>query len=135
LWSRRALVGPIVPRAPGLSWVLGLEAGDGMVDGSIRRERLRPLVLRWIAALGRESRKPRELAGSVIAIGEWLGLAEAVGVDTRVGDGFECLGPELAQRVEAAPGELAGDRHRRARVREPPALERQVPGSASGLRS
>jgi hypothetical protein len=64
--------------------VLGLEAGDGMVDGSIRRQRLRPLVLRRIAALGRESQKPRKLAGRVIAIGEWWGSAQALGVDTRV---------------------------------------------------
>ena len=58
----------VVPRAPGLIWVHGLVAGDVMVDGSIRRERLRPLGLWWSAALGRESRKLRELAGSLGAI-------------------------------------------------------------------
>ena len=42
----------VVPRAPGLIWVLGLLAGDVMVDGSMRRERLRPLGLCWSAALG-----------------------------------------------------------------------------------
>ena len=31
---------PIVPRAPGLIWVLGRWAGDVMVDGSIRGGRL-----------------------------------------------------------------------------------------------
>jgi hypothetical protein len=62
LWS------VVVPRAPGLIWVHGLVAGDVMVDGSIRRERLRPLGLCWSAALGRESRKLRELAGSLGAI-------------------------------------------------------------------
>jgi hypothetical protein len=51
-----AAVGPVVPRAPGLIWVLGLGAGDVMVDGSIRVERLRPLGLWWTAARGRESR-------------------------------------------------------------------------------
>jgi hypothetical protein len=50
--------------------VLGLGAGDVMVDGSIRGERLRPLGLWWIAARGRESRKLRELTGSVVAIWE-----------------------------------------------------------------
>jgi len=54
---------PTDPRMPGLIWVLGLEAGDVMVDGSSRGERLRPLVLRWIATVWRESREPRELAG------------------------------------------------------------------------
>ncbi len=68
MWSREAAVGPIVPRTPGLIWVHGLVAGDVMVDGSIRGERLRPLGLCWSAALGRESRKLRELAGSVVAI-------------------------------------------------------------------
>jgi hypothetical protein len=53
---RRVAVGPIVPRAPGLIWVLGLVAGDVMVDGSIRGGRLRPLGLWWTAAGGRESR-------------------------------------------------------------------------------
>jgi hypothetical protein len=70
LWSREAPVCSIVPRAPGLIWVHGLVAGDVMVDGSIRVERLRPLGLCWSAALGRESRKLRELAGSVVAIWE-----------------------------------------------------------------
>ena len=44
------------------------------------------------------------------------------------GDGLEGFGVELAQRVEAAPGELAGDRQRRPGVREPARLERQVVG-------
>ena len=42
----------IVPRAPGLIWVLGLVAGDVMVDGSIRGEPLQPLGLWWTAARG-----------------------------------------------------------------------------------
>jgi hypothetical protein len=50
------LWGGVVPWAPGLIWVLGLVAGDVMVDGSNRGERLRPLGLCWSAALGRESR-------------------------------------------------------------------------------
>ena len=58
----------VVPRAPGLIWVHGPWAGDVMVDGSIRGERLRPLGLCWSAALGRESRKLREPAGSLGAI-------------------------------------------------------------------
>ncbi len=45
-------------------------AGDVMVDGSIRGERLRPLGLWWTAALGRESRKLREPAGSLGVIWE-----------------------------------------------------------------
>ena len=54
-WSVLAPVRWIVPRTPGLIWVHGLVAGDVMVDRSVRRERLRPLGLRWSAALGRES--------------------------------------------------------------------------------
>jgi hypothetical protein len=42
---RVVVVDPVVPRAPGLIWVRGLVAGDVMVDGSIRGERLRPLGL------------------------------------------------------------------------------------------
>jgi hypothetical protein len=60
LWSG---VVSIVPRAPGLIWVLGLGAGDVMVDGSFRGGRLRPLGVWWTAARGRESRQLRELAG------------------------------------------------------------------------
>jgi hypothetical protein len=68
----------IVPRAPGLIWVLGLVAGDVMVDGSIRRERLRPLGLWWTAARGRESRQLRERAGRRRVIWEsWA--AEQIG--------------------------------------------------------
>ena len=64
----------IVPRAPGLIWVLGCGAGDVMVDGSIRGERLRPLGLWWTAARGRESRQLREQAGRLDAICEcWAG--------------------------------------------------------------
>jgi hypothetical protein len=73
------VVGPIAPWAPGLVWVLGLVAGDVMVDGSIRGERLRPLGLWWTAARGRESRKLRELAGRLAVILELVGLAEPIG--------------------------------------------------------
>jgi hypothetical protein len=66
LWGGVCLV---VPRAPGLIWVLGLGAGDVMVDGSSHRERLRPLGLCWSAACGRESQELRELAGRLAAIG------------------------------------------------------------------
>jgi hypothetical protein len=61
----------IVPRAPGLIWVLGLAAGDVMVDGSIRGERLRPLGLWWTAARGQESRQLREPAGRRRVIWDW----------------------------------------------------------------
>ena len=54
-------------------------AGDVMVDGSFRGERLRPLDLWWTAALGRESRKLRELAGRLAAIGEVVGFGGRVG--------------------------------------------------------
>jgi hypothetical protein len=75
LWS------VVVPRAPGLIWVLGPVAGDMMVDGSIRGERLRTLGLCWSAALGRVSRELRELAGRLAAISGLGGLAEAIGVE------------------------------------------------------
>ena len=61
----------VVPRLPGLIWVLGRWAGDVMVDRSFRGGRLRPLGLWWTAAGGRESRKLRELAGRLAAIWEW----------------------------------------------------------------
>jgi hypothetical protein len=102
-----APVDPIVPRAPGLIWVLGLGAGDVMVDGSIRGERLRPLGLWWTAARGRESRQLRELAGRLGAIGGVWASGGRVGELVGLGDGLECFGTEFAQRVEAAAGELA----------------------------
>jgi len=71
LWGSGVVVGVIVPRMPGLIWVLDRGVGDVMVDRSFRGERLRPLVLRWIAAVGRVSRELRELAGGVGVIGEW----------------------------------------------------------------
>jgi hypothetical protein len=117
---------PIVPRAPGLIWVLGLVAGDVMVDGSIRGERLRPLGLWWTAALGRESRQLRERAGRLAFIGEWWAWRNRSAWAS--GDGLKGFGAELAQRVEAAPHELARDRQRRPGVREPTRLERQVVG-------
>jgi hypothetical protein len=69
----------LVPRMPGLIWVLGPWAGDVMVDGSFRGERLRPLGLWWTAARGRVSRKLGELAGRLAAIEGVVGLAERVG--------------------------------------------------------
>jgi hypothetical protein len=62
---------PLVPRMPGLIWVLGPWAGDVVVDGSFRGGRLRPLGLWWTAAGGRESRKLRERAGRLGVIWEW----------------------------------------------------------------
>jgi hypothetical protein len=62
-------VGPIASRTPGLTWVRDLPVGDVMVDGSVRRERLRPLVLSRVAAGKREPRAFREQAGRVVAIG------------------------------------------------------------------
>ena len=111
MWSG---VVAIVPRAPGPIWVLDCGVGDVMVDGSIRGGRLRPLGLWWTAARGRESRKLRELAGRLAVIWEMVGLAEQIGGGS--GDGLEGVGAELAQRVEAAPRELAGDRQRRPGV-------------------
>jgi hypothetical protein len=64
LWSGAAPFGLIAPRAPGLIWVLGLLAGDVVVDRSIRGERLRRLCLWWTAARGRVAQKLWELAGS-----------------------------------------------------------------------
>ena len=122
----RSGVIPIVPRTPGLIWVLGLAAGDVMVDGSIRGERLRPLGLWWTAARGRESQQLREPAGRLGVIWEWWAGRNG---SARSGDGLEGVGAELAQRVEAAPRELAGDRQRRSCMREPARLERQMVGT------
>jgi hypothetical protein len=98
---------PIVPRTPGLIWVLDCGVGDVMVDGSIRGERLRPLGLWWTAARGRESRQLRERAGRLVVIWEWWAWRKG---SAGSGDGLEGFWAELAQRVEAAPGELARDR-------------------------
>jgi hypothetical protein len=70
---------PIASRMPGLIWVRGLRAGDVMVDGSVRGERLRPLVLPWVAVGEREPRAVRELAGRVVTIAGW-GFAGAIGL-------------------------------------------------------
>jgi hypothetical protein len=85
--------------------------GDVIVDGSIRWERLRPLGSLWAAASGREPRAMREPAGRVRTIGEWMGLARAIGsvCIAQSVTGGERGGPELAQGMEAAAGELAGD--------------------------
>ena len=63
---------PIAPRTPGLIWVLGLVAGDEMVDWSLRRRRLRPLgLLPSSACQGRDSGSLRELVASLRIIGCW----------------------------------------------------------------
>src|SRR5687767_1232126 len=98
-----------------------------MVDGSIRGDRLRPLGLWWSAAGGRVSQSLREPAGRLAVIldgGAWRKRSARGGSADRL----ERAGPELAQGVERAPGELARDRHRRARVREAAGLEREVVG-------
>ena len=69
----------IVPRAPGLIWVHGPWAGDVMVDGSIRGERLRPLGLWWTAARGRESRQSAGAGRKSACHLGLVGLAEQVG--------------------------------------------------------
>jgi hypothetical protein len=91
----------IVPRAPGLIWVLGLVAGDVMVDGSIRGGRLRPLGLWWTAARGRESRRLRERAGRLGVIWESWAWRNTIG--TGSGDGLE----GRRGRVRAACGSSA----------------------------
>jgi hypothetical protein len=117
----------IVPRAPGLIWVHGPWAGDVMVDGSIRGGRLRPLGLWWTTARGRVSRKLRELAERLRFIWDWWAWRnESAGGS---GDGLQGAGAELAQRVEAAAGEFAGDRQRRPGVGEAARLEREVVGA------
>jgi hypothetical protein len=123
---------PIVPRVPGLIWVLGPWAGDVMVDGSSRGERLRPLGLWWTAARGRESRQLRELAGRLVVVWElWAWRKRSAG---GLGDGLERFGAELAQGVKAAAGELARDRQRCPGVREPARLEREVVGAVGAGR-
>jgi hypothetical protein len=62
-----------------------------------------------------------------------VGLAEQIGRGS--GDWFQGVGAELAQRVEAAAGEFAGDRQRRPGVREPAVLERQVVGAVGACGS
>jgi hypothetical protein len=56
-----------------------------------------------------------------------VGLAKRIGGGS--GDGLQGIGAELAQRVEAAPRELARDCERRPGVREPARLERQIVGA------
>jgi hypothetical protein len=70
-------------------------AGDVMVDGSIRRERLRPLSLCWSAAVRRESRQLRELAGSLGAIWDLWAWRNRVGRHRGEGQvtGSSAIGP------------------------------------------
>ena len=102
------------------------------MDGSFRGERLRPLILRVTTAVGRVSRKPRVLAGRLVAIREMVCMAEAIGGSS--GDGVQGVGAELAQGLEAAP-DPSGDRQRGARVREPALLERHVVGAVGACRT
>jgi hypothetical protein len=103
-----------------------LAAGNMMVDRSIRAERLRPLSLSWTAACKRESRQLRELAGSLCVIWELgLGGRSAWIRVVQINHLLERLRPKRTQRVKAAPGEFAGERQRRPRVRESALLERQ----------
>src|SRR5687768_7753402 len=67
---------------------------------------------------------------------EWLssrtdGLG---GTNGGSGGGLKGVGTELAQGVEAAPGELTGDRQRGPGVRQPARLERQVVGAIGARR-
>jgi len=77
---------------PGLIWVRGLVAGEVMVDGSFRVERLQPLGLWWTATLAWEPRNLWELAGSLRRILEsWAAeLIEGVQV---VAVGSSASGP------------------------------------------
>jgi hypothetical protein len=68
----------IAPWTPGLIWVRGADAGDVMVDGSVRGGRLRPLGLSWVAAWRREPVEMRELAASRGTIGKLAGLRAAI---------------------------------------------------------
>src|SRR4051794_18491015 len=107
LWGLRSLRG-----RPGLSGSAAVVAGDEMVDGSFRRRRLRPLgLLRSAARVGRVSRYFWELAGSLGLISGMQGPLDAIGRGSGWGsaDWGERVGAELAQDVEAAAGELAGD--------------------------
>jgi hypothetical protein len=70
----------LAPLAPCVIWVLGLLAGDVMVDRSSGRERLRPLSVSWAAALGREPGTLRELAGSLVSISQLAGLRRRSGM-------------------------------------------------------
>ena len=113
-----ARVDSLAPRTPGLIWVHGLEAGDVMVDGSTRRERLRPLGLSWAAARRREPPSLWEPAGRLLAISDRVGFTGSGQALLLARDRLEGPWPELSEGVKAAPQELAGDRHRRPRMRE-----------------
>jgi hypothetical protein len=96
LWGGAGPVRPIASRTPGLIWVRDRGVGDVMMDGSIRRERLRPLGLLWAAASGRV----REPAGRVRTIGEWMGLARAIG--------SVCIAQSVTGASAAGPRARAG---------------------------
>src|SRR5215208_5131227 len=65
-----------------------------------------------------------------------VGVTErAMVAGSGVRDGLQRGGPEVAQDVVGAPGELARDRQRRARVAEPAGLEREVIGVVGTARS
>ena len=82
------------PWMPGLICVQDLVVGDVMVDRSVGVEGLRPLGLWWVAAVGWEPRKLRELAGSVI-------IEKGSALGSRAGQSagrnwLERCGPEFA---------------------------------------
>ena len=60
-------------------------------------------------------------------VGRNGGAGERVGV-LGGGDGFQRVGPELAEHVEGAARELARDRQRRPGVAEPAGFEGEVVG-------
>jgi hypothetical protein len=93
MWISLGRFVPIAPRTPWVAWVLGFSAGDGMGCRSFRWERLRPLGVFWAAALGREPRAVRELAGSLAAILQLLGLAEKIGTTPLSVTGWSASGP------------------------------------------
>src|SRR5215211_6831606 len=66
-------------------------------------------------------------------LSSWIGGLGRNGRRWRSVDGFERAGPEVAEGVEGAPGELARDRHRRAGVGEAAGLEREVVGVVGAL--
>ena len=90
LWAR---VDSLAPRTPGLIWVHGPKAGDVMVDGSTRRERLRPLGLSRATAARREPSSLWEPAGRLLAILDWLGVTGSGELSYSLGIGSSAPGP------------------------------------------
>src|SRR4051812_17241136 len=116
----RAYLGPR-PLGPVTRWLMGRSAGDDSGRSVFSGAPPGMGGSRDICGSWPEVLEASQDAGAACAIGcgsEWVSAGESGS-----GDRGEGVGAEVAQDVEAAAGELAGDGQRRAGMGEPAGLE------------